>query len=629
MAVTNAHCPNSCSGRGDCGEFDMCSCFTDYTGSDCGQRTCPFEKAWVVTNANGDINHDDDRWDGVTYLPGFEFKESGMPYVVDQNNPTGTFESWPHTLNTVTKDEGHFYMECANRGRCDRGSGECQCFSGFTGAACERSTCPGDCSGHGLCKTVSLQNGGNAYTLWDGEMSRSCVCDPGFDGVDCSQRKCPFGDDPLTTSQTTETAVVDIWADDGRTSGLELVANDAARILEGSFKLKYTDYNGKVWTTDSITIAADESTGTHFTTIANNAKAALLALPNDVIRDVTVTASYIESVAPGVYTITSTNMAIAAGTNGDSAHYASGYLRCFTGNSGDEYKVAKVDGTSGKVYQATAGDWATDDVAIGAGLTSVCMKVEQPWGFRLTIKFTDTPGDLTSLTAVIDDVKTDGKTNAQTGKDIIQTDSIENPEVGIKGSTGILMHYYPTGDFTGAAMTTMVVIFADTTPFYAEQKVKCSCTVSGTTLSRGIFTVASVSADASVTLTEVTADCTGTTTLSPVSPVIVSNTDLSRIVSAGQALILEDDTNSPATTTTIAGFGTYNTGTGLGIITLTSNYGGDADDTDNMYVKLATDGTSEGSVCSSRGLCDSETGLCSCFRGYTGFACNLQNALSN
>lgn len=34
------------------------------------------------------------------------------------------------------------------------------------------------------------------------------------------------------------------------------------------------------------------------------------------------------------------------------------------------------------------------------------------------------------------------------------------------------------------------------------------------------------------------------------------------------------------------------------------------------------------SQCSNRGLCDNLSGICSCFSGYTGFDCSVQNALA-
>jgi hypothetical protein len=37
------------------------------------------------------------------------------------------------------------------KGLCDRKTGECGCYDGHGGGSCERSACPNDCSGLGVC----------------------------------------------------------------------------------------------------------------------------------------------------------------------------------------------------------------------------------------------------------------------------------------------------------------------------------------------------------------------------------------------------------------------------------------------------------------------------------------------
>jgi co-chaperonin GroES (HSP10) len=55
-------------------------------------------------------------------------------------------------------------MECSNRGVCDRKTGECECFDGYTGLGCNRLACPENCAGHGTCQTVA-QMGAQQPTL--------------------------------------------------------------------------------------------------------------------------------------------------------------------------------------------------------------------------------------------------------------------------------------------------------------------------------------------------------------------------------------------------------------------------------------------------------------------------------
>jgi len=75
-------------------------------------------------------------------------------WLEDIPNPSGTWESWPGYATTKWQDEGHFYMECSNAGACNRADGSCVCFSGYSGLACSRTSCPSDCSGHGTCMSV-------------------------------------------------------------------------------------------------------------------------------------------------------------------------------------------------------------------------------------------------------------------------------------------------------------------------------------------------------------------------------------------------------------------------------------------------------------------------------------------
>ena len=52
-----AECPNACSGHGTCGAKDSCSCYQNYQGNDCSERTCYFGIAHVDT-PKGDLNAD-------------------------------------------------------------------------------------------------------------------------------------------------------------------------------------------------------------------------------------------------------------------------------------------------------------------------------------------------------------------------------------------------------------------------------------------------------------------------------------------------------------------------------------------------------------------------------------------
>jgi len=216
LAATSAMCPNGCSGHGICSEFDMCTCYQNWQGNDCSEQTCPFEVAFATT-PQGDLNMDGDRYDNTQKLlvkvdgglsnqgtmmenddiltlnkaintneliVGDAIRvgdetfvvtavDAGLKFTLDHDrftgittevnvykyleniqSPKGTWESWAGDFN-ADDDEGHYYMECSNRGLCDRKTGTCECFDGYAGASCQRQQCPNDCSGHGTCATVT------------------------------------------------------------------------------------------------------------------------------------------------------------------------------------------------------------------------------------------------------------------------------------------------------------------------------------------------------------------------------------------------------------------------------------------------------------------------------------------
>jgi len=156
VAYVSAYCPNGCNGHGSCGANDKCTCYSRidgtpaWTNADCSGRTCPTYTAWVgyVENAN----------------------------------------------------DAHPVVECANKGICDRKTGECVCFPNYDGIACERTVCPNNCNDAGVCFTqqqLAIEAGRVYSTPWDATMHVGCICDLGRRGPDCSLLECPSGPDVL------------------------------------------------------------------------------------------------------------------------------------------------------------------------------------------------------------------------------------------------------------------------------------------------------------------------------------------------------------------------------------------------------------------------------------------------
>jgi len=266
LAVTGvAHaqdCPNSCSGHGECVNMN-CECFDDWRIPDCSERECPHDLAY------GDFPTSD-----------------------------GLF---------------HNYMECSGKGICDRATGECDCFDGFTGKACRRHACPNDCSGHGTCermqdltfgavagtffdastvyltglKTAAKTYQVTAERLWDYKKGMACKCDPEWTDVDCGRRMCPRGNDVMSTrldmdnKQTYQVQNITLFA-----AGLtgEGKGSSFSDFADGEFALTFVSKMNETFTTRPIVVSYDSD-------FADAVASALMDLPNNVISNVNVNAS--------------------------------------------------------------------------------------------------------------------------------------------------------------------------------------------------------------------------------------------------------------------------------------------------------------------------------------------------
>jgi len=235
--------------------------------NDCSERVCQFGLAHVDT-PKGDLDASSGKLSGPSDL------------IIPNNEvyPYGTTEQFPNMVDSngnVLANSAHYYMECSNKGICDRSAGTCECFPGYEGSACQRASCPsndqGVCSGHGTCqsiKEISQKDYNNIYELWDKSATLGCVCDAGYYGADCSLRRCKYGADPLYADDSIATPRFANW-----TYGIFTKTYGAPATITGNYSIVFYDVFGEDWSTIPI------QAGSTCPTIID----ALESIPNNVI----------------------------------------------------------------------------------------------------------------------------------------------------------------------------------------------------------------------------------------------------------------------------------------------------------------------------------------------------------
>ena len=261
----------------------MCICQRNWQANDCSERVCMHGLAHVDT-PKGDLDAS-----GDVHAPVYGASGYHHPNIIDNSfqYPYGTTEQFPamedSDLNILT-NSAHYYMECSNKGSCDRSTGTCECFDGYDGVACQRASCPGfpeSCSGHGVCKTaaqLASADNGNVYKLWNKDSTMGCECDSGYFGADCSQRSCKVGVDPLylDDSSTVKYSIFDIAT--LTTAATDDFDDGTPQQGPGFFALRFYDHTGEDWLTTPIRAGS----------ACDVVVSALEGIPNEVIPAGTV-----------------------------------------------------------------------------------------------------------------------------------------------------------------------------------------------------------------------------------------------------------------------------------------------------------------------------------------------------
>jgi hypothetical protein len=142
-------------------------------------------------------------YETITPLASYTTANNAVVYTEALENDVatrGVYDTVMGDFGQWDANNAHGLVECAGQGTCDRATGQCNCFPGYEGESCTRTTCPNSCSGHGICLAsyrIAADYSQVYDRAWDSDKHFGCKCDVGFRGPDCSLQECPSDFDPL------------------------------------------------------------------------------------------------------------------------------------------------------------------------------------------------------------------------------------------------------------------------------------------------------------------------------------------------------------------------------------------------------------------------------------------------